>query len=169
MVVAMLAILKAGGVCVPLNPEHPEERVKKMIAATSATIILTLSEYEPRLIHLVKSVVAVDKDETGLQSATSNGEVRRTVTPENAAFVIFTSGSSTGTPKGVILQHRNVCTSAKAHGHSLSIGPSSRVFQYAAYTFDISIQDHFTTLTRGGCVCIPSEHEVCDFSFIYYP
>jgi amino acid adenylation domain-containing protein len=76
----------------------------------------------------------------------------------NSAFVVYTSGS-TGKPKGVVLEHASVCTSVQAHGTALEIGPKSRVLQFAAYIFDISIQDIFTTLMRGGCVCVPSERD----------
>ena len=179
----MLGVLKAGGVCVPLNPEHSPERLKKMITTTAAVIILTRSEYVPRLSSFDKDIVAVDtlgpysqllggtldslspdheRFSRSRQSPFPTDKPCQKVTPKNAAFVIFTSGSSTGIPKGVVLEHRNICTSAEAHGNALSIGPSSRVFQFAAYTFDISIQDHFTTLTRGGCICVPSEHDVSD-------
>ena len=52
-----------------------------------------------------------------------------------------------------------LCTSAREHGPFITLGNSSRVLQFAAYTFDISIGDIFVTLIHGGCICIPSEHD----------
>ena len=81
-----------------------------------------------------------------------------TVQPSSPAFVIFTSGS-TGRPKGVVLEHGAMTTSANAHGANLGIGPESRFLQFASYTFDNSLEEMFTTLQRGGCVCVPSEEQ----------
>jgi non-ribosomal peptide synthetase component F len=78
------------------------------------------------------------------------------VQPSNVAFIIFTSGS-TGRPKGVLLEHGALCASMAVHGEALALGPASRVLQFSAFNFDASIQDIFTTLTHGGCVCMPSE------------
>ncbi|PHH63980.1 hypothetical protein CDD82_1812 [Ophiocordyceps australis] len=80
------------------------------------------------------------------------------VSPSNAAFVLFTSGS-TGTPKGLVQQHSSVCSVNAAYHDSLFLNHSSRVLNFAAYTFDVSTVDVFATLSLGGCVCIPSEAE----------
>lgn len=73
-------------------------------------------------------------------------------------YVIFTSGS-TGRPKGVMLEHAAVATSIKGHGNAMGFCSSTRALQFAAYNFDASIAEIFTTLTHGGCVCIPSDEE----------
>jgi non-ribosomal peptide synthetase component F len=78
------------------------------------------------------------------------------VTPENAGWVVYTSGS-TGVPKGVVLQHKALCTPMHAQAARYGIGPGTRVLQFSAHTFDITVKDFFTTLSFGGCVCIPSE------------
>lgn len=78
--------------------------------------------------------------------------------PEDAAFVMFTSGS-TGKPKGVILCHQALVSSALAHGSALGLGPHTRFLQFAAHTFDNSLEEMFTNLIHGGCVCVPSEED----------
>ena len=62
-------------------------------------------------------------------------------------------------PKGIIIEHGSLCSSSKAHGTAWDIGPNTRLLQFAAYTFDVSCADIFTTLQRGGCICVPSEHD----------
>jgi non-ribosomal peptide synthetase component F len=74
------------------------------------------------------------------------------------ALVVFTSGS-TVTPKGIVQEHRGYCSAAAYHGTALSYGKESRIFQFAAHTFDVSLCDIVTTLIHGGCICIPSDEE----------
>jgi amino acid adenylation domain-containing protein len=165
-VVAMLAVLKAGGVCVPLDPNHPMERLRTIIKELGdnfSGLMLTSSLYHEKAKPLGVQALIVD-----LNIMKTIGEVdgiglprdntRATATPSNAAFVIFTSGS-TGVPKGIVIEHRAFCSSALAHGAFIQLGVQSRVLQFAAHTVDISIGDMFATLIHGGCVCIPSEHD----------
>ncbi|KAJ5742201.1 hypothetical protein N7533_011610 [Penicillium manginii] len=152
-VVSMLAVLKAGGAFVPLDPTHPAERHRAIITDTNARVVLTSPLYSTHFSVLVLGVVMVDLQ--NLSQLPSSEVSASTVSPSSAAVVIYTSGS-TGKAKGVVLEHRNLCTSMEAHGSALKIGPSSRVLQFAAHIFDISLQDILTTITRGGCVCIPS-------------
>ena len=79
-----------------------------------------------------------------------------TVSPSNALFIIFTSGSS-GTPKGAIVEHHNFLTTARAQEVGFNMLPSSRVLQFASYQFDASVMEILTTLTVGACVCVPNE------------
>ncbi|KAK3387990.1 hypothetical protein B0H63DRAFT_431974 [Podospora didyma] len=171
VVVAMLAVLKVGGCCVPMDPKNPPGRFQALLASLGedgAGLIITSSLYCKTLDGLGPSVLAVDQlliDELQVSGVTS-GFANTTnafprASPAEAAFVVFTSGS-TGTPKGIIISHRAFCSSAFAHGSFIRLSQASRVFQFAAYTFDISIGDMFTTLLFGGCVCIPSEQDRMD-------
>ena len=155
-VVAMLAVLKAGGACVALNPQHPIDRLQGIIRDTSAKVILTSPAYR-EMFDGVDYIIAVGASFLG-KLPVSDTTVCSTVQPSNPSFVVFTSGS-TGKPKGIILEHRALCTSAREHGAAMCIGPTSRVLQFAAYTFDVSIGEIFTTLMHGGCVCVPSEQD----------
>ncbi|KAF2842939.1 nonribosomal peptide synthase [Patellaria atrata CBS 101060] len=159
-VVAMLAIMKAGGVVVPLGANHPKSALEDRVQDTQASIVLASTERAPIFDDVVPTVVAVNA-ELLKELAAEYGLVEnpaRNVVPENGCFIIFTSGS-TGKPKGVVLEHRALATSHNAHGTALGLGPHSRVLQFASHTFDNSIEEMFTTLTRGGTVCVPSEHD----------
>ena len=156
-IIAMIAILKAGGACVPLDPTHPKDALKLRANDTKAPIILTSSSLADSLKDLVPQLVAVNTEM--LQELPAAAEENLpAVQPNNACVIIYTSGS-TGKPKGVVLEHRGIATSAKYHGPLLGYEENSRVLQFASYTFDNSLAEIFTTLMHGGCVCVPSDHE----------
>jgi amino acid adenylation domain-containing protein/non-ribosomal peptide synthase protein (TIGR01720 family) len=156
-IIAMLAILKAGGGCVPLDAGHPKAALDLRILDTGAQIVLA----SPSHVHLLEDIVpyVIPVNGAFLDCLPAGGELGCVaVQPFNAAFIIFTSGS-TGKPKGVILEHRNLVTSIEAHGSAMGIGPTTRFLQFASYSFDNSLEEIFTALLRGGCVCVPSEHD----------
>ncbi|KAI0123655.1 hypothetical protein BJ170DRAFT_586415 [Xylariales sp. AK1849] len=159
-VVSMLAVLKAGGACVPMDPKSPPARLRTLLSGLgedSSNLVITSPLHARGLGRLGTRVLAVGPRliSTLDESRTLLGE---TSSPADLAFVVFTSGS-TGAPKGVMLEHRTFCSSALAHGFFTRLSRGSRVLQFAAHTFDISIGDIFATLIHGGCVCIPSEHD----------
>lgn len=156
-IVALLAILKAGGACVALDPKHPPDRLKAITDDVGASLVVTTPRHRHLFTGIVDIIVVLEPEMIHrLPSPIST--VCAEVKPSNPAFVVFTSGS-TGKPKGIILEHKALVTSAFHHGAAMKIGPDSRVLQFAAYTFDVSIGDIFTTLMRGGTVCVPTEHE----------
>lgn len=157
-IIAMLAILQAGGVVVPLGVSDPLMRIEIILNDTAARTVLVDAEQASRLADLAKpSLQLTTVDTTLLTSLCVQKEAPTTqLTAENTAWAIFTSGS-TGVPKGVLLSHKSLSTSVQAHGAVFGTGCRTRVAQFAAYTFDISISDIFSTLHHGGCVCVFSE------------
>jgi amino acid adenylation domain-containing protein/non-ribosomal peptide synthase protein (TIGR01720 family) len=156
-IVSMLAILKAGGVCVPLDPAHPDTAFRLRAEDTGATIALVSPSLVSKLSSIAKTTVSVDADLLRTISTALEPPLPQ-VTPHNACFVIYTSGS-TGRPKGVVLEHRGIASNAIYSGPKLGYGPDSRVLQFASYTFDNSLAEIFSTISLGGCVCVPSDHE----------
>ena len=156
-IVAMLAVLKAGGAFCSLDPMHPKTALDHRITDTKCKIILTSPCYSSMFGSESLDVVAVDHAflDKLPQSLNTNSSF---VEPQNPCCVIYTSGS-TGKPKGVVLEHRALATSSRAHGSALGIGRESRFLQFSSYTFDNSLEEIFTTLMRGGVVCVPSDHE----------
>ena len=155
--VAILGIWKAGGAYVPLDPGHPKTAFEARLRDIQAGVVLAAPQHAELLEDVVPHVILIEPSFLN-QLPDVDSIACTTVQPENACYVIYTSGS-TGQPKGVVIEHRSLSTSARAHGSVLGIGPSSRVLQFSSYTFDNSLEEMFTTLMRGGCVCVPSDHD----------
>ncbi len=157
--VSILAILKAGAAGVAFDPNHPIERIEGLLKQTDSTIILTSTRNVQMFANTpnLEKVITVDTDFITKLPAAS-GAACTTIKPENAAFIVFTSGT-TGQPKGIIIEHRNLRTCSKTFGPLLEIGPKTRVTQFSAYNFDVSLQDILTTLQFGGTVCVISDDE----------
>lgn len=156
-IVAMLSVLKAGGAAVPLDAKHPRPALQTRLEDAAAKVVLTTATRASKLEGLAPNIIVID-DAFLKGLPIRSGPACSDVKPENPCFVIFTSGS-TGRPKGVVLEHAAMVTSADAHGSKLEFGPESRVLQFASYTFDNSLEEMFTSLQRGACVCVPSEDE----------
>ncbi|KAK8087705.1 hypothetical protein PG997_002666 [Apiospora hydei] len=162
-VVTMLAVIKAGGACVALDPSHPQNRLSEIVRSTGARVLVASTQYATRFADVVDHVVVVNRETFSSMPSSgvglpSEATIAPEVQPQNAAFVVFTSGS-TGKPKGIVLEHDALASSSRTHGEAMRVGKDSRVLQFSAYMFDISIMDLFTTLMRGGTVCVPSEFE----------
>jgi amino acid adenylation domain-containing protein len=160
--VSMLGIFKAGGAFVAIDPAYPISRIQAIIQATNASLVLVQPTHRHLFedIFMEKRIVALDPtylDRLPLPPTTPPPPPCR-ATPSNTAYIHFTSGS-TGIPKGIMIEHRALCTAVSALASPMRITCTSRVLQFASYIFDLSFGDIFVTLSQGGCVCVPSEHE----------
>ncbi|KAL8833240.1 MAG: hypothetical protein Q9170_004404, partial [Blastenia crenularia] len=157
-VVALLAILKAGGAFVPLLPTHPKQRLEDIIASVQAKVVLTSEQYLGLFGDISAQVMEVSAATIHVQSDCGTDDVCfPNVGPRDVVFILFTSGS-TGKPKGVVHEHGPISTHAIMHGEAMGYH-GARVIQFAAHVFDLSILDMTTTLIFGGCICIPSEED----------
>ena len=156
--VAMLGILKAGAAFVPLDPEHPESRLRGILADVDAEILLTSSIYQIKFNHLVRELIIVSAGTVTPaecnQASSDHGSIAR---PSDPVFVLFTSGS-TGRPKGIIHEHGGMSAHTLAYGRAAGY-LGKRTLQFSAYTWDVAIIDTFTTIAFKGCLCVPSDED----------
>jgi amino acid adenylation domain-containing protein len=151
MMVSILAVLKAGGVCVPLDPSYPADRVAHVFEETQFQVLLTQSRLQFQLLARIPCVLSLDSDWAQVEHESIDA-VRSQCGPENLAYVIYTSGS-TGKPKGVQITHRNLVHST--HARSLYYGPDAgRFLLLSSYAFDSSLVGIFGSLCRGGTVVL---------------
>ncbi|MGV0816246.1 amino acid adenylation domain-containing protein, partial [Mycolicibacterium boenickei] len=158
LVIAWWAVLKAGGVYVPVDPGHPAERIATVLDTAEAVCVLTrgMGGLEGTGGHLVIPLDVVDLSEHSADPVTDSDRLAP-LSVDDAAYVIFTSGS-TGTPKGVAISHAGVLGVAAAHHDLLGLGPRSRVLMVAAPTFDASIFEWlWAVAARAALVVAPPD------------
>ena len=157
-IVSLLAVLKAGGVCVLLDASQPKER-HEMIRRISGAPLTLLSLEQSRVIKDSESPsLVVDKAFFESLSPLNTAKLCDSVVPSNAAFVVFTSGS-TGEPKGIIVEHQAAVSSVTAIGEFIDFDTNTRMLQFSGYAFDACYGEIFTTLLHGGVLCVLSDHD----------
>jgi amino acid adenylation domain-containing protein len=156
-VVALLAILQAGGAFVPLDPLYPRERLGSMLQQAEARLVVTRSHLQSLLPEGVASPVLLDADAERISSAPDTApEVP--VAPEQLAYVLFTSGS-TGRPKGVMIQHRSLLNLAATLRDTVyeGRGPGLRVSLNGPLVFDTSVKQWVQLLNGHSLHLVPEE------------
>jgi amino acid adenylation domain-containing protein len=151
MIVAELAVLKAGAAYLPVDVDYPAERVAFMLADAAPVCLVTTRELS------VPGAPGVYVDEADGMPSTEPDVL---VTPASAAYVIYTSGSS-GRPKGVVVSHAGVAKLVATQVRRFGVGPHSRVLQFASPSFDVAFWDLCLGLLSGGrLVVVPAERRV---------
>ncbi|KAI8182778.1 Nonribosomal peptide synthase chyA [Colletotrichum sp. SAR 10_75] len=166
-IVAMLGVLKAGGAYFFLNPTHPVQYNKTLckpfdikLAVCSPKHHTLAQSFAPRFVEL-GSEAGKDLEVSSLEDESPlKEESQETPSPSQAMYATFTSGT-TGTPKSITTSHDAFyhMAMATASPSALHISPSTRMLQFASYTFDVANRDILIPLMLGGCVCVPSERE----------
>lgn len=157
--VSILAINKAGAAWAPLDPSHPPERLRQIIRQTNAVVALTSESHSALCSSLMPLIIQVTPSlDQELSHDGSNGQnsPNSGVSPANAAYCLYTSGS-TGVPKCLVMEHRGVCSSQMAIIKRLKLHSGVRMLQFAAFVFDLSIGEIVAPLISGACICVPSE------------
>jgi amino acid adenylation domain-containing protein len=149
MVVALLATLKAGGAHVPLDPSYPSDRLSYMLKDSAPQIVLVdavgKAAVGPRaVIDLSLGDAAWAAEPAGKLDPAEIG-----IGPRSLAYLIYTSGS-TGQPKGVLNEHRGFCNLVTAQSAIFRVDETSRVLQFAAFSFDASVSEVGMALVRGA-------------------
>ncbi|HVR96681.1 MAG TPA: amino acid adenylation domain-containing protein, partial [Thermoanaerobaculia bacterium] len=144
LVTGCLAVLKAGGAYLPLDPTYPRARLEKMLEDAGAAVVLT-----------------------GEETLTGGGDANPGVepAPEHLAYVLFTSGS-TGRPKGVEIPHRALINFLRSARSTLGFAAGQRLLAVTSLSFDLSVLEIFLPLTAGGCVELLRRDDVVDGAWL---
>ncbi|HET6502091.1 MAG TPA: amino acid adenylation domain-containing protein, partial [Amycolatopsis sp.] len=166
LVVALLAVLKAGGAYLPMDPGHPAERLAYMLEDAHPACVIASEAAEDALPSMVGTpVVVLDDPATAARIARVDGsrvtddDRRAPLLPSHPAYVIYTSGS-TGRPKGVVVSHAGVASLLAEQMGRLVVGPGSRVLQFASAGFDAATWELLMALGSGASLVVGRADEL---------
>lgn len=163
LIVAVLAVLKAGGAYLPLDPSYPAERLAHMV--TDARPVLLLRSEAVSSLQLDVPELTLDDLETEAACQRENGadvtasERLAPLRPNHLMYVIYTSGS-TGVPKGVAVSHAGVSDLVSTQTRTYGIGPGDRVLQWASFSFDAWFWDFSLALLHGGTLVMADQEDL---------
>lgn len=152
LVVAFLAVLKAGGAYLPLDPAYPADRLAVMMREGDARVNLTTEEHAHRFEGQRGVVVLVDRA-GGDEPATNPPRINQ---PDDLAYIIYTSGS-TGRPKGILQTHRCLSNFVDWQVRGAGFEMGLRILQCAAASFDVAVQEILHGILSGGTLHMVGE------------
>ncbi|XWK89437.1 MAG: non-ribosomal peptide synthase/polyketide synthase [Phormidium sp.] len=158
MIVALLAVLKAGGAYIPLDPDYPIQRLAYIAEDSQLSVLITQQTLLNSLpIQGVNLIVLDAEVGAGLVDNLGYSEIRfeqnPPVQPENLACLLYTSGS-TGKPKGVMLTHEALVNHSSAISEVFGLTSGDRVLQFASLGFDVAAEEIFPTWLKGATVVL---------------
>ena len=147
LIVSMMAVFKAGGIMLPLDPDYPVDRIFYMLNDSGTERVIVTSKGAAQLSEAGVELLDLNKEASLDDQASENLAVP--LSPENGAYVIYTSGS-TGAPKGVLLSHDAFTAHCLGIKDYYQLCADDRVLQFASTNFDASLEQIFPTLLAGA-------------------
>ena len=155
LLVALLAVLKAGGAYLPIDPAYPVERRSYLLQDSQAAILLSHSVF----LEGVSSravVICLDQQPCPWENLEAHN-LPALARPQHLAYVIYTSGS-TGKPKGVLIEQRSIVNHCLAMADIFNLTSDDRVLQFAAPGFDVALEEIFPTWYAGATLILRPLH-----------
>ncbi|EHN12108.1 Long-chain-fatty-acid--CoA ligase [Patulibacter medicamentivorans] len=166
LVVALLAVMRAGGAYLPLDLDHPPERIAYMLEDAGAGTVVSVGELDgelpelPGIARVLLDDPLVEAESAALAGDPGARQPRGPVDLHQAAYVIYTSGS-TGRPKGAVVSHEGIGSLIATAVERLGVDRRSRVIQFASVGFDVAVWDLCMSLCVGGrAIVVPAERRV---------
>ena len=162
MIIAVIGILKAGAVYVPIDPEYPEDRINYMLADTDAQIIVSSQKSIGKIQPGKLSVIIEIDRQCDIIDMQPSGNLHTETRPHHLAYILYTSGS-TGKPKGVRMPGGGLVNLLNWQEKQFK-NHNRRVLQFASLNFDVSFQEIFSTLCFGSSLYLISGDRRKDLS-----
>ena len=153
LIVAILAILKAGGVYVPIDLSYPDERLIYMVKDADIHLLLTTTEHRKQVPHLEAKILCLDQEKAPSGSGYLPDD---SISADHLAYIMYTSGS-TGSPKGVCVTHRNVVRLVKDTNY-IDLSPREVFLACAPISFDASTLEIWGSLLNGSRLVMYTEN-----------
>ncbi len=150
LVIALVAIQKAGGAYLPIDPDYPDARIDYMLDDTAAPVLLTQRALGTRFAARNATVICLDSDDCADMPA---HDPAPSAGPRDLAYVIYTSGS-TGQPKGVMIEHAAICNHMYWMLATFGFDASDRVLQKTGISADASVWELLAPLFCGACMVL---------------
>jgi len=152
LIIALVAVLRAGGAYLPVDLAHPDERLARILRSAQPVCVLALAQDRARF----PGTSVLDPAQWQRHSDAALTTVPQ---PDDAAYVIYTSGS-TGDPKGVLIEHRAIVNRLAWMREHYAIQPDDRILQKTPATFDVSVWEFFLPLISGATLVVapPDAH-----------
>src|SRR5690348_15822181 len=155
LLIALLAILKAGGVYVPLDPAYPTSRLTFMLSDARVGLLLTTQDQLVERDLWSGPLIVLEQQRTEIARQLQT-RPQSNVQPDNLAYVIYTSGS-TGVPKGVMVSHRGLSNLVQEQAQAFGVTPDSHTLQFASHCFDASIAEIAVALCTGASLYLANK------------
>ncbi len=158
LVSSMIAVMKAGGAFLPIDPESPGLRIEEISAAARLGWLITTRSHAKSIPESISHVIFAEEMIAG-ETAGKSSEPLPEPDLSAPAYVIFTSGT-TGRPKGVIISHKALAAFILSAKIQYRLTPADRILQFASIAFDTAIEEIFPALCTGACVVLRSSEMV---------
>ncbi|WP_103071074.1 non-ribosomal peptide synthetase [Aquimarina sediminis] len=160
-VIAMIGVVKAGAVYVPIDYQYPSQRISYICEDANLAIVITNKDTDAYISEAESQSVLIDENILSKypSSKSDNSQL------DSAAFVIYTSGSM-GKPKGVVQTHKMLSNLIQWDIHNCRTDVGLKYLQYASFSFDVSLQDIFCTLCSSGSIYITNEQERFNYGLL---
>ena len=157
-IIGVVAVMKAGGAYIPLDPEYPEDRLRYMLEDSNAAILLLVDDYRDLVGFYTKQTITLDDITPGELPIPDKSWAAAKPLPEDLAYMIYTSGS-TGKPKGVMISHDNLTNLILNETWHYQLNQTTNCAQYSSFCFDASVLGIFPALANGSSLFLFAEDD----------
>jgi amino acid adenylation domain-containing protein len=156
-IISILAILKVGAGYLPLDPNYPQERLEFMLRDAQVSMVITDSEFKPKLAHLHINLVDLDQHQSAISKESKENLITK-VTSNDLAYAVYTSGS-TGQPKAVCIPHYSLSSYLQSLKQSLAIKNTDKYLHTGSFAFSAGVRQTWLPLFVGATLIIADEQQ----------